>query len=71
MSAGLSLPERRAVRQKYRAEAIARADKLGRSLRCSDYAVNLDDPQHQLCRGEDRGGAGCLCECHDPRDGDG
>jgi hypothetical protein len=65
VTAGLSLAERKTLRQKYRAEAIARAEQMGRTLRCRDLADDMDDPGHRLCRGESRGGSGCLCRCHD------
>ena len=68
MTAGLSLADRKALRQHYRAEAIKRAELLGMTLRCQHVADDMDSPEHQLCRGEERGGAGCLCRCHDQPD---
>jgi hypothetical protein len=65
MTAGMSLAERQAARQRYRDQAIARAALLGVTSRCQVLADDMDNPDHQLCRGESRGGAGCLCRCHD------
>ncbi len=70
MTAGLSLGERAALRERYRRDAIKRAEQMGRTLRCQGLADDMDNPGYQLCRGEERGGAGCLCRCHD-RPGDG
>jgi hypothetical protein len=66
MTAGLSLGERAALRERYRQDAIKRAERLGRTFRCWNLADDMDNPDHRLCRGEERGGAGCLCRCHDP-----
>jgi hypothetical protein len=65
MTAGLSFSEREALRDQYRQRAIAQAEKLGVTLRCRYLDYDLNDPGHQLCRGESPGGAGCLCRCHD------
>jgi hypothetical protein len=65
MAAGMSLAERQAARKRLRDEAIARAERLGMTLRCQMLADDMDNPGHQLCQGESRGGAGCLCRCHD------
>lgn len=60
-----SLAERQAARARYRQEAIARAEGMGLTLRCRDLLDDMDNPEHGLCRGEDPGGSGCLCRCHD------
>ena len=69
---GMSHEEREAQRRRYREQALAEAADRGLTLRCQ-RARRLDgaDPalvraEHQACRGESRGGGGCLCECHDP-----
>ena len=63
--AGMSLAERQAARQYYRDQAIARAEQMGVTIRCQVLADDMDNPDHQFCRGESRNGAGCLCRCHD------
>jgi hypothetical protein len=65
MTAGMSLAERQDARRRYRDQAIRRAERLGVTIRCCVLADDLDHPDHRLCRGEDCGGAGCLCRCHD------
>lgn len=65
MKAGMSLSERKALRQRMRQDAIDRAEQLGKTFRCQSLAGDLDDPGHQACRGEDPGNSGCLCRCHD------
>jgi hypothetical protein len=35
------------------------------TIRCKMLADDMDNPGHRLCQGESRGGAGCLCRCHD------
>jgi hypothetical protein len=61
-----TLAQRRAARQRYRDNAIARASVMGMSARCAYLASDPDNPDHGLCMGEDkRVGAGCLCRCHD------
>ncbi len=65
MPAGLSLPEREALRQRYLDKAIAQAARMGVTGRCRRVLGDLDSPDHQLCRGEAPGGVGCLCKCHD------
>ena len=69
---GMGYEEREALRRRYREQALAEAAGRGLTLRCQ-RARRLDgaDPalvraEHQACRGESRGGGGCLCECHDP-----
>lgn len=61
----MSLAERIAARNRYREQAIAQAERKGLTLRCQDLLDDMDNPDHRLCRGEDDGGAGCLCRCHD------
>jgi len=65
---GLSLAEREAMRRKYRDKALAQAARMGVTLRCRRHLDDLDHPDHQLCRGELPGGAGCLCCCHFPEE---
>lgn len=65
MTAGLTLSERQALRRRYRERAIASATVMGLTIRCQALLDDLDDPDHRLCRGESRDGAGCLCKCHD------
>ena len=65
MAAGMSLAERQAARKRYRDQAIARAERTGLTNRCAELLDAMDDPGHRLCQGESRGGAGCLCRCHD------
>lgn len=65
MAAGLSLSERRALRACYRERAIRAAERIGVTLRCQGLAGDMDNRNHQFCRGEERGGVGCLCRCHD------
>jgi hypothetical protein len=61
----MSLAERQAARKRYRDQAIARAEQIGVTIRCQVLADDMDNSDHQLCRGESRDGAGCLCRCHD------
>jgi len=65
--AGRSLAERQAARRRNRDEGIARAALVGLTLRCRDLADDPDDPSHGFCQGEEPGGSGCLCRCHDLR----
>jgi hypothetical protein len=59
--------ERQAQRARYRARAIASAERMGVTQRCASLLDDMDNPGHRLCRGEDPGNAGCLCRCHDER----
>lgn len=63
--AGLSLEQRQALREKYLGAALAQAAKMGLTGRCKRVLDNLASPDHERCRGEEPGGAGCLCRCHD------
>jgi hypothetical protein len=65
MHAGMSLAERKAQRQAYIDRAIQSAKLTGMSLRCQGLQYDLRHLGHQICRGEDPGNGGCLCECHD------
>jgi hypothetical protein len=68
--AGLSLEKRQQLRKHYLDAAVARGEKMGLTLRCQRVADDLASPDHQSCRGEQPGGTGCLCRCHDhPADG--
>ncbi len=67
MTAGMSLSERIRLRERYRQAAIEQAAKRGVTLRCQHLADDMDNPGHRLCQGEQPGGAGCLCRCHDNR----
>jgi hypothetical protein len=60
-----TLAERVAARQRYRETAIAKAAMIGLSARCAYSSNDLDHTDHQLCQGEEKTGAGCLCHCHD------
>lgn len=63
----LTLSERVARRQHYRDQAIRRAERTGLSARCAASLDDMDSRDHELCRGEDPGGSGCLCRCHDAK----
>jgi len=65
MPAGLSLPEREALRQRYLDKAVAQAARMGVTGRCRRVLGDLAHPDHGICRGECPGGVGCLCKCHD------
>jgi hypothetical protein len=67
-------------RQKMREEILdaeldrarERAAKVGRTLTCNQGMMAwgaLAAEMHGSCTGEDLGGAGCLCECHDEHRG--
>jgi hypothetical protein len=60
---GMNLEEREAAREKYRTAALASAARMGVTVRCRDLPEG--HPDHQMCRGEDPNGTGCLCKCHD------
>lgn len=62
---GRTQAEREAQRQRYVDEAIQRAKQLGVSIRCVEAERFGVEADHRLCRGESRGGSGCLCRCHD------
>jgi hypothetical protein len=64
-----TLAERNAARQRMRDNAIAQADRLGRSLTCQDGTAWNRPDLHERCRGEEPTSSGCLCECHDRREG--
>lgn len=60
----ITLAARKARRQQYIDEAVARAKYLGRSLTCAEKPVEW----HGTCVGLTAavgGDLGCLCECHD------
>ena len=61
----MSRAAREAQRQRYLDRAVQQAALAGVTLRCRRVASDLDHPDHQVCRGEGPGGAGCLCRCHD------
>jgi hypothetical protein len=63
--AGLSPDEREALRKRYLDKAVASAAKTGLTGRCKRVLADLASPDHRLCRGENPGGTGCLCRCHD------
>jgi hypothetical protein len=63
--AGMNLEQRQAMRQRYLDKAASNAERMGLTARCKRVVSDLDHPDHQVCRGEDPGGAGCLCRCHD------
>ena len=66
---GRTSADREAARQSYIDAAVQRARYMGLSMRCEwahQWGRSLNDPEHGMCRGESRGGAGCLCQCHDP-----
>lgn len=80
MKAGLSLGERRALREQIEADfianALAAARRMHRSIRCASAPPVGEPPpqgwtedrirlEHAKCNGELMGG-GCLDECHDP-----
>lgn len=63
-------------RQQYREEmlqravdrAVRQAQRVHRSLTCNDAMQAWGETAaklHGSCRGEEPGGIGCLCECHD------
>lgn len=62
--AGMTLAERRAARARVLEQRLAQARRdaatAHRSIACAWYG------SHGTCVGERDGGAGCLCECHDP-----
>jgi hypothetical protein len=63
-AAGSLLRARKARRQQYIDDALARARYLGRSLTCAEKPLEF----HDTCAGLEspsNGGLGCLCECHD------
>lgn len=75
MTRGMSVAERRELRETCRERAFADAERkaatAGLTLRC-ERALDMEGAspalvrgEHQACRGEDRGGVGCLCICHD------
>jgi len=64
-SQGRTQTDREAMRQRYVNEAILRAKFLGMTLRCQDAERTGNEADHKFCRGESRGGSGCLCRCHD------
>lgn len=64
VAAGSLLRARKAKRQQYIDQAVARAKVMGLSLTCAEKPHEW----HGTCRGLDavsNGGLGCLCECHD------
>jgi hypothetical protein len=67
MSYPTTTRERAAKRNKIRADqreiAERNSRKLGRSIRCGEYAQHVD--QEGGCAND---GSNCLCECHDPRE---
>jgi hypothetical protein len=67
LRAGMSTAERRELREQYRQRAVAgaeeRAARAGLTLRCQRAGDRA--AEHRACQGESRGGAGCLCTCHD------
>ena len=65
MPAGLPLEERLELRQRYLDKAVTQARRMGVTGRCRRVLDDLEHPDHQLCRGENPGGTGCLCPHHD------
>lgn len=72
---GMTVLDRQKLREEViRAElqrAYERAARYGLSMRCARAMLMTGgDPElvraeHGRCRGEEPGGAGCLCQCHD------
>jgi len=65
MRAGMGTAEREEQRQRYRDAALESAALLGMTLRCRQAIASGLEEEHRRCLGESRGGAGCLCTCHD------
>jgi hypothetical protein len=65
----MTLAERQTARERieemYIAQARVKARVHGRSMRCGQHVEWYGDSDHSLCRGEESGARGCLCECHD------
>ncbi len=55
---GMTLAERQALRQQLHDEAMTRIKRASWTALCESDA-------HDLCRGEEPGCCGRLCECHD------
>jgi hypothetical protein len=55
---GMTLAERQAERERLHDEAMTRIKRVSFTAMCETEA-------HDLCRGEEPGCCGCLCECHD------
>lgn len=69
MSLQERITERRRILDQCRAAADQQAGRAHRSMRCyklNEFGQSLNDERHSLCRGEEPGSGGCLCECHDP-----
>lgn len=60
--AGRTLAQREAARTEL---ATAAAARMGLSLVCATLTASLEDEGHLTCPGEQPGGTGCLCLCHD------
>lgn len=64
----LTNAERAERRERYRVEALQRAARVGRSIKCGGWD-GIAIPRHadmpDGCRND---GTNCLCECHDTPD---